>query len=190
MSASSDLDFRLYAWLSEQDERRAELRFSSYFKAAFPAICHHLRSLGQSNANAEDTAQQALIKLFKHLGTTRRVAAQEVRSATAGLKPIDTWGPMHARLVRAWLQQLTAFLDSAINFRITQESQENPESWKDFRNEINWQIDPLRRRAARFLGEVRTRVEPNLLSLLADSSAAAPSTAAESTPDAGAEGEE
>src|ERR1700739_4377829 len=83
MSDSNDLDFRLYAWLSEADEQRADLRFSSYFKAAFPALCHYVRSLGQSSATAEDIAQQALIKLFNHLGGTRRLAAEEVRGATA-----------------------------------------------------------------------------------------------------------
>jgi DNA-directed RNA polymerase specialized sigma24 family protein len=174
MSDSNDLDFRLYAWLSEADEQRAELRFSLYFKAAFPALCHYVRSLGQSSASAEDIAQQALIKLFNHLGGTRRVAAEEVRGATARLRPIASWGSMHARLVRAWLQQLTAFLDAAIGFRIDRTLQDNPDSWKDFRNEINWQIDPLRRKAVRFLDEARTRLEPNLLLLLGNSSNDAP----------------
>ena len=170
MSDSNDLDFRLYDWLSEQDERHAEARFSSYFKAAFPTICHYVRSLGQSGATAEDIAQQALIKLFNHLGRARRLAAEEIRSATSGLRPIDAWGPMHARLLHVWLQQLTAFIDAAIGFRITQESQENVKAWKGLRNEINGQIDPLRRRAADFLDEVRARVEPNLLALLEDAS--------------------
>jgi DNA-directed RNA polymerase specialized sigma24 family protein len=174
MSDLNDLDFRLYAWLSEPDEQRAELRFSSYFKAAFPALCHYVRSLGQSSASAEDIAQQALIKLFNHLGSLRRLAAEEVRGATARLKPIESWGAMHARLVRAWLQQLTAFLDAAIGFRIDRKSQDNPDSWKDFRNEINWQIDPLRRRAVRFLEEARTHLEPSLLVLLGNSLADAP----------------
>ena len=170
MSDSNDLDFRLYAWLSEQDERRAELRFSSYFKAAFPAVCRYVRSFRQPSANAEDIAQQALIKLFKHLGSARRLAAQEIRSATSELRPLPAWGSVHARLVHAWLQQLRAFMDAAIGFRIPQESQESVKPWKDIRSEINGQIDPLRRRAGHFLGEVRAHVEPNLLALLEDAS--------------------
>jgi DNA-directed RNA polymerase specialized sigma24 family protein len=157
MAECEDLDSLLFAWLSEGDERRAERRFDDYFRAAFPTLCRYVRSLRTDPASAQDIAQQALIKLFNHLGTGRRAADEQVRNAVSLLRPLD-FGPVHVRAVNAWRQQVAAFRDAAVGFRIDREFHKEATTWKELRTEINGQIDPLTRQGTHFLDEVRARV--------------------------------
>jgi hypothetical protein len=155
MSRSEELDILLYAWLSEGDARHAEVRFANYFRRAFSELCRYARSLGAEASAAQDISQQSLIKLFNHLGLSRRAAAEAVRVATEELRPL-AFGAMHERLVRAWLQQIVAFRDAALGFWISSE-RESP--WRQLRAEVNARVDPLIRQGVHFLEEVRSRLE-------------------------------
>jgi len=154
MSRSEELDILLYAWLSEGDARHAEVRFANYFRRAFSDLSRYARSLGAEASAAQDISQQSLIKLFDHLGLSRRAAAEAVRVATEELRPL-AFGAMHERLVRAWLQQIVAFRDAALGFNISSE-RESP--WRQLRMEVNARVDPLVRQGAHFIEEVRTRL--------------------------------
>ena len=122
----------LYAWLSEPEARRAELRFNSYFQAAFGAICRYIRSLRTDPATAQDIAQQALIKLFNHLGTARHAADERMREALSALRPLD-FGARHVRCIESWRQQVGSFRDAAVGFRVPAEPQDLRASWKELR---------------------------------------------------------
>jgi hypothetical protein len=161
-----DLDFLLYGWLSEPDEHRAEQQFTRYFRAAFPAICRYLRSLHTDPATAQDIAQQALIKLFTHLGTGRREADERLREALSALRPLEL-GALHVRQVEAWGRQVAGCRDAAVNFRVSGDSRASREPWKERREEINGRIPPLTRQAVHFIGEVRSHIEPRLSTLVA-----------------------
>jgi DNA-directed RNA polymerase specialized sigma24 family protein len=146
------LDVLLYAWLAESDDRKAELRFSGYFRAAFPLLCRCLRSMRAEPATAEDIAQQALIKFFRQLGIERRSANERLRTASVELRLLGP-GDLHARRIEQWTRQLSSFRDAAIGFRAPCEKE--AESWKELREEINGRIDPLRREGLCILSEVR-----------------------------------
>jgi hypothetical protein len=163
MNRSEELDALLYDWLSEGDARQAEVRFASYFRRAFSDLCRYARSLGAEASTAQDISQQSLIKLFDHLGSSRRAAAEAVRVATAELKPL-TFGAMHERLVRAWVQQIVAFRDAALGFGVSSE-RESP--WRQLRAEVNARVDPLVRQGVHFLEEVRSRLGALVLAPIA-----------------------
>jgi DNA-directed RNA polymerase specialized sigma24 family protein len=169
VSTTDELDVLLYAWLSEPEARRAELRFNSYFQAAFPAICRYIRSLRTDPATAQDIAQHALIKLFKHLGTGRRAADERVREAISVLRPLD-FGALHARGIDSWRRQVWSFRDAAISFRVPREPQDTRVPWKESRDEINGRIPPLVRQGTHFISDVRTRVEAQLANLVSHDS--------------------
>ncbi len=162
-----DLDILLYGWLSEPDERGAEQRFTRYFQAAFPAICRYLRSLHADPSTAQDLAQQALIKLFDHLGTGRRAADERLREALSALRPLE-FGALHVRQVEGWRRQVGSCRDAAVYFRVTGDGKALPEPWKDARDEVNGRIPPLTRQGAHFMVDVRSRVGMRL-SMLAPS---------------------
>ena len=164
MSTADELDVLLYAWLSEPEAHRAELRFNSYFQAAFAAICRYIRSLRTDPATAQDIAQQALIKLFNHLGTARHAADERMREALSALRPLD-FGARHVRRIESWRQQVGGFRTAAVGFRVPAAPQDSRASWKILRDEINGRIPPLVREGGQFIGEVRTRIEPQLASL-------------------------
>ena len=170
---SDHLDTLLYAWLSEADSRRAEQRFSTYFRTAFPDVCRFIRSLRVDPQTAQDIAQQALIKLLNRLGTERRAADERFRCARIELRPLD-FGALHSRLVEAWRRQLGNFRDAAIGFRIPREPQRAPVPWQELREEINGRIEPLGRQGMHLLGEVRTRVEATLTGLVGSESPQGP----------------
>ena len=154
----------LYAWLSEPDARRAELHFNRYFQAAFPAICRFIRSMRTDLATAQDIAQQALIKLFTHLGVERRAADERVRRAVAELRPLD-FGALHVRRVESWRRELGAFHDAAIGFQLAPGAHDTFGTWRDLREEINGRIPPLIRQAVQFMREVWNQIEPKLAGL-------------------------
>ena len=165
MSGADELDVLLYAWLAEPEPHRADLRFTSYFQAAFPAICRYLRSLHADPATAQDLAQQALIKLFSHLGKGRRESAELVRQAISALRPLD-FGALHVRQVASWRQRVSGFRDAAIGFRASREPEDVSGPWKELRQEVNGRVPPLVRQGAHFIGEVISRIGPALSPLL------------------------
>jgi DNA-directed RNA polymerase specialized sigma24 family protein len=160
-----DADFLLHAWLAETDQGRAAQRFSQYFRVAFPAVCRFLRSLRADEATAQDVSQQALIKLFTHLGTKRREADSRIRAALSGLQPLD-FGPLHSKRVHSWREQVGRFRAAAVAFRIS-EVQPSDEAWRQAREAINSCAAPLARQGRHFLIEVRLMVESTLSRLLA-----------------------
>jgi DNA-directed RNA polymerase specialized sigma24 family protein len=165
MGHRDHLDVLLYVWLSEEDEQRAQLKFGIYFRRAFSETCRFVRSLQAPAAEAEDISQQALIKLFKHLGPRRRAADDEILAALAQLHPL-AYGPLHVRLVQAWIRGVNGFRDAAIGFRVPDGVQKDSNAWREQRQEINARIDPLTRQGWHLVAEVRTRVEPALLACL------------------------
>jgi DNA-directed RNA polymerase specialized sigma24 family protein len=162
---TTDLDTLLYEWLSEPDQRKAEQRFTRYFRAAFPEICRFLRAFRADAATAEDISQQALIKLFGHLGTERHAATVRLNNALSVLAPL-AFGALHSRLVRGWREQVGGFRDAALRFRLPQEMQESSEACKELREEINGRVEPLQRQGTHFLREVREQVAPALRALI------------------------
>jgi DNA-directed RNA polymerase specialized sigma24 family protein len=181
VSTTNELDALLYAWLSEPEARKAELRFTSYFQAAFPAICRYLRSFRADSAAAQDIAQQALIKLFDCLGAGRRGADERLQEAIAALHPLD-FGAVHARQFHSWRTQVMAFRDAANGFRICPGVSQSSDTWKESREEINGRIALLTRQCAQFIRELRTRIEPRLLNLVSPDSLRASFSAAELQP--------
>jgi DNA-directed RNA polymerase specialized sigma24 family protein len=159
MRGADTLDALLYAWLSEPDERRAGTCFAAYFRAAFPQLCRFARAWRVDPEQAEDLAQQALIKFFRYLGPERRAADAEIRQSTSALRPLD-WGALHVRLVEGWVGQIRSFRDAAIGFRPAPASTTDP--GVQGRDEINGRIEPLRRQGLHFLSEVRKRMAPRL----------------------------
>jgi DNA-directed RNA polymerase specialized sigma24 family protein len=164
-----DLDILLYAWLSEPDERRAERQFTQYFRAAFPAICRYLRSLHTDPSTAQDLAQQALIKLFNHLGAGRREADGRLSESLSALRPLEL-GPLHVKQVAAWRRQVGGFRDAAVSFRVSRDPPASRELWKEAREDINGRIPPLTRQAAHFIEDVHAQIGPRLLTLGAQQS--------------------
>jgi hypothetical protein len=160
-----DLDALLYAWLSEPDELRAEQHFTRYFQTAFPGMCRFVRSLGADAATAEDVSQQALIKLFAHLGFERRRADVRLREALSALAPL-AFGALHVQLVQTWRAQVGGFREAAVRFRMPRAVQQPCAPAAELRDEINSRVEPLRRQGMNFLREVRERVGSSLNALI------------------------
>jgi DNA-directed RNA polymerase specialized sigma24 family protein len=152
-----DLDILLHAWLSETHERKAAQRFTEYFRVAFSAVCRYLRSLRADDATAQDISQQALVKLFKQLGTKRRDADARLRAALSSLRPLD-FGALHAERVQTWREHASSFRAAAVAFRSS--------DGQRAREEINSRTAPLCRQGRKFLSEVHARVDSALSSLI------------------------
>jgi DNA-directed RNA polymerase specialized sigma24 family protein len=163
-AAHEDLDVLLYSWLSEPDPQGAEQRFTRYFRAAFPQLCRFVRSFRADPATAQDISQQAIIRFFMHVGTERRSADARLGDALSDLRPLD-FGALHVRLVQAWRGKVHGFRDAAVRFSIPA-VHESPRDWKELRDEINAQGEPLERQGRHFLGDVRARIEATLLPLI------------------------
>lgn len=153
MTYADDLEWLLYAWLSEPDQRRAGERFNDYFRVAFPELCRYVRSLRTDSASAEDIAQQTLLKLLTHLGASRRVAAEQVLVTLSEQLPLGLGQP-HTRLVREWRQRVQAFSDAAVGFRVVLDGREGSASWKERRAEINGRIESLTRQGRLVIEEI------------------------------------
>jgi len=157
-----DLDILLHVWLSETDESRAAQAFTQYFRVAFSEVCRYVRSLRADDATAQDISQQALVKLFKQLGTKRREADARLRAALSALRPLD-FGALHIERVHAWREQASTFRASAVAFRSSDGQQA--------REEINSRVSPLCREGGYLLSEVRVRVDSTLGRLIRPESA-------------------
>jgi DNA-directed RNA polymerase specialized sigma24 family protein len=152
-----DLDILLHAWLSETNESKAAQRFSEYFRVAFSEVCRYVRSLRADDATAQDISQQALVKLFKQLGTKRREADTRLRGALSALRPLD-FGALHIERVHTWREQASNFRAAAVAFRNSQGQRA--------REEINSCAAPLCRQGRYLLGEVRARADSALSRLI------------------------
>jgi DNA-directed RNA polymerase specialized sigma24 family protein len=146
--SEQQLDLLLYTWLAESDDAKAEQRFSRYFRAAFPILCRYLGSMRAEPSIAEDSAQQALIKFFGHLGIERRTAEERLREASAELRPLGL-ADLDARRIERWRRQVGGFREAAIGFGVAREDE--PGSWIKLRGEINGRVDPLRREGLQLL---------------------------------------
>jgi DNA-directed RNA polymerase specialized sigma24 family protein len=152
-----NLDILLHAWLSETNESKAAQAFTQYFRVAFSEVCRYVRSLRADDATAQDIAQQALIKLFNHLGTKRREADARLRLALSALRPLD-FGALHIERVHTWREEASSFRAAAAAFRSS--------DGQRAREEINSCAAPLCRRGRNFLSEVRARADSALRSLV------------------------
>jgi len=152
-----DLDILLHAWLSETNESKASQRFTQYFRVAFSDVCRYMRSLRADDATAQDISQQALVKLFRQLGTKRREADARLRAALSGLRPLD-FGALHIERVHTWREQASSFRAAAVAFRSS--------DGQRAREEINSCAAPLCRQGRYLLSEVRARADSALSSLI------------------------
>jgi DNA-directed RNA polymerase specialized sigma24 family protein len=152
-----DLDILLHAWLSETNESRAAQRFNQYFRVAFSEVCRFVRSLRADDATAQDISQQALVKLFKQLGTKRREADARLRAALSGLRPLD-FGALHVERVHTWREQASSFRAAAVAFQSSHGQRA--------REEINSCAAPLCRQGRHLLSEVCARVDSALSRLI------------------------
>jgi DNA-directed RNA polymerase specialized sigma24 family protein len=152
-----DLDVLLHAWLSETNESKAAQAFTQYFRSAFAEACRYVRSLRADDATAQDISQQALVKLFKQLGTKRREADARLRAALSGLRPLD-FGALHVERVHTWREQVSSFRAAAVAFRSS--------DGKRAREAINSCAVPLCRQGRYLLSEVRARADSALHRLI------------------------
>lgn len=157
VNPTEQLDILLYAWLTEPDAQQAELRFSRYFRAAFPQLCRYIGSLRVDAAEAQDIAQRSLIKFFNHLGIQRRTAAEQVHLARSALKPLAL-GELHARRLERWREQVGRFRDAAISFSVSDDTLRHGTPWQEIREEINGRVEPLHQDGCAFLTEARTHI--------------------------------
>jgi DNA-directed RNA polymerase specialized sigma24 family protein len=156
-----DLDILLHAWLSETNESKAAQRFTEYFRVAFSDVCRYVRSLRADDATAQDISQQALVKLFKQLGTKRREADARLRAALSGLRPLD-FGALHVERVHTWREQASSFRAQAAAFRGS--------DGQRAREEINSCAAPLCRQGRNLLSEVCARADSVLSRLISPKS--------------------
>lgn len=149
----SGLDYRLYEWLTEADERRFERAFGAYFLVAFPAVVRHLAKLSHWDiGELEDLAQEALLKFFARVGPGRRAAAQAVASALPRIRPLNL-GALHERQVTLWTGRVAAFREAAMSFRVA-----GPESssagWKALVRDLADRALLLQGQGCQLLGDV------------------------------------
>ena len=152
-----DLDILLHAWLSETNESKAAQRFTQYFRVAFSEVCRYLRSLRADDATAQDISQQALVKLFKQLGTKRREADAGCESTLSGLRPLD-FGVLHIARVRTWREEASSFRAAAVAYRSSHGQRA--------REKINSCAAPLCVQGRNLLSEVRARADSALSRLI------------------------
>jgi len=149
------LDRRLYAWLSESDDRRFERAFNAYFSVAFPAVVRHLARLSQWDAaDLEDLAQDALLRFFDRVGRARRQASETIGMALTRIRPLDL-GPLHKRQVTTWTGELASFRTAAMGFRLPEAEAEDDSAWKVSIRALTDRIPGLRRQGFHLLNAVR-----------------------------------
>jgi DNA-directed RNA polymerase specialized sigma24 family protein len=127
-SRDTSLDYRLYAWLAEADDKRYWQAFDAYFRAAFPIVIRRLVRLSSWAAcDVEDLAQEALLKFYSKIGRERPDLAHAVRRTLADIQPLAL-GSIHERHVGVWVGEVRNFIDKAMTFRI--EATQSEEEWK------------------------------------------------------------
>jgi DNA-directed RNA polymerase specialized sigma24 family protein len=129
------LDRQLYAWLVETDERRFTLAFNVYFSVAFPAVVRFLARISRwDSTRLEELAQDALLRFFDRVGRDRRNASDTVGAELKLISPLNKMGSFHARQVKCWIEDVSAFRAAAMSFtlpRVGQTAEAEAEAeWK------------------------------------------------------------
>lgn len=149
------LDQRLYAWLSEADDRRFEQAFNAYFTVAFPAVVRHLSRLSRWDpTQLEELAQDALLRFFERVGRGRRQASEAIRNALTLIHPLPL-GAFHERQVTGWTRDVASFRNEAMGFQPTPAEQLEDAAWKGVIRRIAEQIPGLERQGLHLLSAVR-----------------------------------
>jgi DNA-directed RNA polymerase specialized sigma24 family protein len=152
------LDQRLYAWLSEADEKRFARAFNAYFAIAFPAVVRYLTRISHWDpAQLEELAQDALLRFFDRIGRGRRQAAEAIATTLPTIRPLP-WGVFHERQVREWTRQVGTFRDEAIAFRPVSATDPEDRAWKALIDRITAQIPGLVRQGLHLLQTVRLEI--------------------------------
>jgi DNA-directed RNA polymerase specialized sigma24 family protein len=154
----STLDQRLYAWLSESDERKFELAFRSYFTVAFPSLVRHLARLSRwDTAELEEVAQDALLRFFEKVGRGRREAAEQATQSLAGVRPLQL-GPLHARQVTSWTADVAGFIADSMGF-LPPAGDVMGVEWKTVIRELTDRIPALQGRGYLLFGAIQIQLE-------------------------------
>ncbi|MDE2250035.1 MAG: hypothetical protein KGL25_01335 [Gammaproteobacteria bacterium] len=149
------LDQRLYAWLSEADERRFERAFSAYFAVAFPAVVRYLVRMSRWDpTQLEELAQDALLRFFDRIGRGRRQASAVITTTLPSIRPLP-WGALHERQVSEWTRQVGSFRDEAMGFRPVATADPEDRAWKALLDRISARIPELVREGLNVLNAVR-----------------------------------
>lgn len=139
MSEKNDLDALLLAWLSEPDDRCAELRFNEYYQCAFRRILRYIHSIGPTDGiDVEEIAQHALLKLFNRIGRERREAAEIVGSSIDQFHA-SRLGSHQERTVHAWQGRVRSAINAAVQMQCVVADSE----WRDAVKYLNDQITDL-----------------------------------------------
>ena len=139
------LDDRLYAWLSEPDDRRFTIAFNSYFSVAFPAVIRHLARFAPADpALLEEIAQDSLLRFFEHIGRERREASRAIEAALGQVTPVAL-DSVHACQVNAWRVDVDSYRRSTMGFRLALGDSDTVLTWKSTIRELALQIPTLQR---------------------------------------------
>ena len=154
------LDERLYAWLSEPDDRRFTLAFNSYFLVAFPAVIRHLARFAPADpALLEEIAQDSLLRFFDHIGRERREASQAIEDGLSRIRPVCV-GSLHERQVRAWRIDVDSYRRSTMGFRVPRaDDSAAAATWKNTIRELTLQIPTLQRQGWHLIDGVRIALQ-------------------------------
>jgi hypothetical protein len=153
------LDDRLYAWLSEPDDRRFTLAFNSYFLVAFPAVMRHLARFAPADpALLEEIAQDALLRFFEHIGRGRREASQAIEDALSQIRPVSL-GSLHERQVRAWTIDVDSYRSSTMGFRLARADSDAASTRTNAIQELALKIPTLQRQGWHLIDGVRIALQ-------------------------------
>jgi DNA-directed RNA polymerase specialized sigma24 family protein len=137
LSKNKDLDFLLYNWLSEKDDRLAELKFNMYYIQAFRQLSRYIYSLGPNPvADAEDIAQHALLKFFTRVGRQRHGATEAIRNSLRALEAMGLESQQN-RFLKGWHSQVSQAFRHAVEFRVQEDDED---SWKAVQKATNEQL--------------------------------------------------
>jgi DNA-directed RNA polymerase specialized sigma24 family protein len=155
----TSLDDRLYAWLSEPDDRRFTLAFNSYFLVAFPAVVRHLaRFAPADSALLEEIAQDSLLRFFEHIGRGRRAAARAIEAALGQIRPVAL-GSWHECQVHAWRVDVDSYRRSTMEFRLVPGANAAALTWKNTIRELTLQIPTLQQQGWHLIDAARSALQ-------------------------------
>ena len=152
------LDEKLYAWLTEPDDRKFDRAFEKYHDEAFAGLVRYLARCSSSlGLDFEQIAADALLKFFSRVGRQRREASGLIGNALTQIRPLDL-GSFHVREVRRWTTEVGSFRETSMTFKVTQ--QEERRNWMAEIQALADKIPPLQRRGGHVLESVRAAISP------------------------------